>query len=87
MREPMKTLATVFGALILATGTAQAASFNSGNSDSDMPTAPIVATSAVQVKAADVLSSKELERAGLDADAELTVSDFTAPGERSTYIR
>ena len=52
-----------------------------------MPTAPVVATSAVQVKAADVLSSKELERAGLDADAELTVSDFTAPGERSTYIR
>lgn len=83
----MKTFATLLGALILATGTAQAAGFDAGNPDHDMPKAPVVAENPVQVKAAQVLSDTELKRAGLDGDALLTVSDFTAPGPRSTYIR
>ena len=87
MSDMMKTLATVLGALILATGAAQAASFNAGNSDQDMPATPIVAANPVQVKAAHVLSSKEMVRRGIDADADLTVSDFSAPGPRSTYTR
>ncbi len=87
MSNTMKTFATVLGALILATGTAQAASFNAGNPDADMPTAPVVAAHSVQVKAAKVLSGKELARRGVDANTEVTVSDFTAPGPRSTYTR
>lgn len=83
----MKALAIVLGALILATGIAQAASFNAGNPDRDMPAAPVVAAHPVQVKAVHVLSGKELTRAGIDADAELTVSDFSAPGLRSPYTR
>lgn len=83
----MKTLATVLCALILATGAAQAAGFDGGNPDQDMPTAPVVATNPVKVRADHVLSGKELNRAGLDANADLTVSDFSAPGPRSTYIR
>ena len=83
----MKNIAAILGAVILATGTAQAASYNSGNSDADMPTAPVVAAQTVEVKAADLMNKKDLERAGIDADSTLSVSDFTAPGPRSTYIR
>ena len=83
----MKNIAAILGAVILATGTAQAASYNSGNSDADMPTAPVVAAQTAEVKAADLMNKKDLERAGIDADATLSVSDFTAPGPRSTYIR
>lgn len=83
----MKTLATLAAALVLATGAAHAASYNSGNSDADMPTAPVVATQTIQVKAADLMNRKDLERAGIDADATLSISDFTAPGPRSTYTR
>ncbi|WP_295045348.1 hypothetical protein [uncultured Paracoccus sp.] len=87
MSITMKTLATVLGALILATGTAQAASFNAGNRDADTPSIPVVASHPVQVKAADVLSPKELARSGIDANTELTVSDFTAPGPRKVETR
>jgi len=83
----MKNIAAILGAVILAAGTAQAASYNSGNSDADMPAAPVVAAQTVEVKAADLMNKKDLERAGIDANATLSVSDFTAPGPRSTYIR
>lgn len=83
----MKNIATLIGALVLAAGAAQASGLNPANADYDMPSAPVTAQNPVQVKAGDVLSSKELTQRGLSADAELTVSDFTAPGDRSTYIR
>lgn len=83
----MKRIATVMTALILATGAAQAASFNAGNADADMPAAPVKAERTVTVPAAEVLSPKELERRGIAPDAELVVTDFTAPGPRSTYTR
>ena len=87
MRHIMKRIATVMTALILATGAAQAASYNTGNPDADMPTAPVVAANTVTVKASDVMTAKERERAHVAADADLTVSDFSAPGPRSTYVR
>ena len=83
----MKNIATLIGALVLATGAAQASGLNVTNDHNDMPTAPVTAQNPVQVKASQVLSSKELGRRGLNADAELTVSDFSAPGPRSTYTR
>lgn len=83
----MKNLATLIGALVLATGAAQASGLNDTNRHNDMPKAPVTAQNPVQVKAGHVLSTKELTRRGLSADAELTVSDFSAPGPRSTYTR
>lgn len=83
----MKTLATLVGAVVLVAGAAQASGLNVTNRHNDMPTAPVTAQNPVQVKAGDVLSTRELARRGLSADAELTVSDFTAPGPRSTYTR
>ncbi|MCZ0961946.1 hypothetical protein [Paracoccus benzoatiresistens] len=83
----MKNIATLIGALVLATGAAQASGLNLTNDHNDMPTAPVTAQNPVQVKAGHVLSGKELARRGLDADANLTVSDFSAPGSRSTYTR
>lgn len=83
----MKNVAALFSAIVLAAGTAQAASVSNGNADYDMPSAPVVATQTVQMKASDLLSKKELERSGISADAQLNVSDFTAPGPRSTYTR
>lgn len=82
----MKNLAAVISALVLAAGAAQA-SGNGTNNHNDMPTAPVTAQNPVQVQAADALSETERARRGLDAQAELTVSDFSAPGPRSTYTR
>ncbi len=81
----MKTLAALVGAVVLAAGSAQA--LGTGNVDHDMPSAPVVAQNSIEVEAAQVLSSAELARVGVEADTTLMVSDFTAPGERSTYIR
>lgn len=83
----MKHAATVIGALILATGAAQASYLTDTSRHIDIPTAPVTAQNPVQVKAADVMSDPELARSGTDADADRTVSDFTAPGPRSTYTR
>ncbi|MFC3168637.1 MULTISPECIES: hypothetical protein [Paracoccus] len=83
----MKNIATIIGALVLATGAAQAAGLNETNSHNDMPTAPVTAQNPVQVKAAQVLSPSERARRGVSANADLTVSDFSAPGPRSTYTR
>ena len=83
----MKNIATLIGALVLATGAAQASGLNETRGHNDMPTAPVTAQNPVQVKAGHVLSTKELSRRGLSADAQLTVSDFSAPGPRSTYTR
>ncbi|MFC3629729.1 hypothetical protein ACFOM8_09760 [Paracoccus angustae] len=83
----MKNLAALVGALVLAAGAAQAAGLNETNRHNDMPDAPVTAQNPVQVKAGHVLSGKELARRGLSADAQLTVSDFSAPGPRSTYTR
>lgn len=81
----MKNVAALIGAMILAAGSAQAA--NTGNTDYDLPSAPVVAEKTIQVEAGQILSPSELTRTGLDAETQVTVSDFTAPGERSTYIR
>ncbi|MTD98942.1 hypothetical protein GIY56_01415 [Paracoccus sp. YIM 132242] len=83
----MKNVATLIGALVLAAGAAQATGLNETNGHNDVPKAPVTAQNPVQVKAGQVLSGKELARLGLPADAELTVSDFSAPGPRSTYTR
>ena len=81
----MTKFAALAAALVLGAGVAHAA----GPTDprDETPTVPFTAAQPVQVKAADVLSAKELARAGLAADAEITVSDFTAPGPRTTYTR
>lgn len=83
----MKNLATIIGALVLATGAAHASGLNNTQRHNDMPTAPVTAQNPVEVKAMQVLSTKELARRGLSDDATVTVSDFSAPGPRSTYIR
>ena len=81
----MKTFAAILGAVVLAAGSALAAS--TGNADYDMPSAPVATENPVQVDAAQVLSSTEMTRAGVKAGSKIMVSDFTAPGERSTYTR
>lgn len=81
----MKTLVTLVGAALLAAGGAQASGLIETHDHEDTPAGPVVAEQTATVRAGKILTGKELARRHLDADAKITVSDFTAPGPRSTY--
>lgn len=83
----MKHFAIILGLIILTTNTGNAAGIGQTNERPDPFTGPVEAQNPVQVKASAVLSSKERARRGVSRNTEITVSDFTAPGPRTTYTR
>ncbi|MDB6177645.1 hypothetical protein PAF17_08980 [Paracoccus sp. Z330] len=70
----MKRFAIALTALSLASGAASAATF--GNERPGEPAQPTTAVETVDVRAGSVMTASELRRAGLDADAKLTVTNF-----------
>lgn len=78
----MKRFAIALTALSLVAGAASAA-----NEAPEAAARPAEALQSVSVEAGKILSTRELERAGIKADAKLNVSNFGTDGVHNTYER
>ncbi|SET35125.1 hypothetical protein [Paracoccus homiensis] len=78
----MKHTVAILTALALSTGAAAAAGPNTVNERPGDVAHVVSANNTTQVRADSVLTTKELHRAGLSADAKLTVTSY--PSEEYT---
>ncbi|MBK4216573.1 hypothetical protein JJJ17_11605 [Paracoccus caeni] len=83
----MKRFAIALTALSLVAGAASATNFGGTNESPDLPVRSFEAAKTVSVDAGTVMSPRELNRAGLKADAKVKVSDFSSSAVPSTYER
>lgn len=83
----MKRLVIALTALTLAAGSVAAAPAGEANEKPEAAPIQITASQPVTVDAGTVMSTRELNRAGIDASTQITVSDFSNGKPVNTYTR
>lgn len=83
----MKRFIIALTALTMAAGSVAAAPSGERNESPDASPAQVTAAKPVTVDAGHVFSTRELNRAGIDASTQVTVSDFSNGKPVDTYTR